>query len=143
MNEQRNPQVVKGICTDCPFWDDLSGEASTGEVNPPQMSGICRRKSPSHIQDLDPAKVPDTLISGIRPGIWPITRATDFCGEHPLRVAAYQLGVEDLRGKIQEQEKERRKALAREERLVREQGGRVRSDTPHPAPVGGSSGSKR
>ena len=124
MNANSNP-VVRGICTDCPFWEDLAGTASNGEVNPPEMAGICRRNAPRQIQVLDSEKVPDTFISGIRPGLWPITRATDFCGEHPLRAAAYQLGVEELRVKIKDQERDLRRAAR---------------GTP---PTGGSAGSKR
>lgn len=66
-----------GRCSTCTFWDELRG---VYDGKPVGGVGACRRNAP-RIQELDPAKVPDTVISGLRPGIWPLTRLTDWCGD--------------------------------------------------------------
>lgn len=132
MQPENNPaEVVRGVCADCPFYDHLGGQ-SQGETVAPEMAGICRKGYPRHVQELEAAKVPDTLISGIRPGIWPIVRGNDWCGYHPVRTAAYQLGIEEMREAIKARQKDAMRAARR-----------AGSSAPANPPSGGTSGSRR
>lgn len=123
MANDEHGRIIHGNCRDCPHWDHLEAPKEVAAVMPnlgPGRCGVCRKSSPLHIQDLDPAKVPDTLISGIRPGYWPITRGSDWCGEHPLRAAYASLQVEEFRIQV----KVSARQAARASRANRGQGGK-------------------
>jgi hypothetical protein len=83
--QQETKTIIRGLCSDCPYWMDLAGYTPAGDIVHPGEAGACRAQAPKHVQELDPASVPDTLVSGLRPGIWPMTRGDDWCGQHPLR----------------------------------------------------------
>lgn len=123
---------MPGLCNTCPFWDLLHNSQVT-EGGPIVQSGLCRKDAPQHI-DLDPDRsedaqpLPPTIISGIRPGMFPTTRGNDWCGRHPLRVALYDLDVDSFRLEL----KERRRAIEKAQRRA----------PPNP-PGGGSSGSRQ
>ena len=121
--DQMNPNVARGVCADCPFYQELSGETSWGETLPAGTGGVCRRRSPS----LERNDMGDGTVTGLRRGLYPMTTPGDWCGEHPLRVAAYGLGVEDYRDVLIERGREMRRAARRA------------GSNP---PAGGSSGSK-
>lgn len=109
MADESTGRIVTGTCRDCPHWDHLEAPPHVVAEMPDLASGragVCRHKSPQHIQALDPATVPPTLISGIRPGMWPITQGSDWCGDNPLRQAHALLELEELRKQVEESARE-------------------------------------
>ena len=84
-----------GHCADCPFFDVIQGEASDGTVAPPTWGGICRANPPRETITAPP-EIQGAGISIGQRAIWPLVAVTDFCGKHPLRVAAYDEAVVEL-----------------------------------------------
>jgi hypothetical protein len=109
---------VTGLCRDCIFWDNLVPDEMKmeSEVLARGTGGLCRRRAPENVQSLDPASVPPTVVSAIRPAVFPITRGQDWCGEHPLRQVYADLELEEYRGKAREQFREAKRVLREQAR---------------------------
>jgi hypothetical protein len=79
------------LCRNCRHWDDLYGKAQGLQ---PEQAGTCRRSPPLHMQHIDEATLfsrssqsSKELISGVRPGLWPMTSGGDWCAEWGKRNA--------------------------------------------------------
>lgn len=88
-----------GYCANCCFYDPLYGKTSSGEEVPVGYGGVCRKNAPTRMfQDTQPLQ--ETSVSEPRPGMWPMTAAHDWCGDHPLRQAGARVTVNQLTADI-------------------------------------------
>ena len=110
-----------GHCADCPFFDVIEGQASDGTVAPPTWGGICRANPPRETITAPP-EIQGAGISIGQRAIWPLVAVSDFCGKHPLRIAAYNEAVVELtkvvREKVQEDRHARREAARKAKRSL-------------------------
>lgn len=80
------------LCRNCRHWDDMHGKAEELQEG---QAGACRRYAPRHLQQIDEAtlfsrtqQTSKELISGVRPGLWPLTAGGDWCAEWGKRNVA-------------------------------------------------------
>ena len=64
------------VCGACRHFDDMTPEGMH-----PRSAGACRRHAPVILTKEDDVTTRETQISGIRPGLWPMVRGADWCGE--------------------------------------------------------------